>query len=125
MTVKVSWDNEDRTTIRYDFEGYWIWKDFYAAAETAFAMTRSVDYRVDSISYFRVGATLPPNALMHFRKAMVNAPKNRGVNVIVGGSMFIRTMVKVFSRLNRALGERLVLADTLEDAREVLTARRK
>jgi len=125
MSVKVSWDKNDKKTIRYDFEGRWMWDEFYAAAENAFALTRSVEHTVDSISFFRPGAYLPPNALMHFRRAMVNAPKNRGVTVIVGGSMFIKTMVTVFSKLNRQLGERLLLADTLEQARVMLAARQK
>jgi hypothetical protein len=125
MNVKVSWDNDDKTTIRYDFEPHWTWDEFYKVAEDAFALTRSVEHTVDSISHFKPGANLPPNALMHFRRAMVNAPKNRGVTVIVGGSMFIKMMVTVFSKLNRQLGERLLLADTLAQARVMLAARRK
>ena len=125
MSVTVSWDNDDRTTIRYEFERDWIWDEFYAASENAFALTRSVEHTVHSISYFKPGASLPPNALMHFRRAMVNAPRNRGVTVIVGGSLFITTMVRVFSKLNRSLGERLLLADTLEQARALLAARQK
>jgi hypothetical protein len=56
---------------------------------------------------------------------MANAPSNRGVSVIVGGSAFIKAMVGVFSRLNQSLGKRLLLADTLEQARAMLSARRK
>jgi hypothetical protein len=125
MSVNVSWDNDDKTIIRYDFDGQWTWNDFNAATVDAFAMTRSVDHRVDSISYFNKGAALPPNALFQFRRAMANAPKNRGKTVIVGGSAFIKTMVAVFSHLNRELGERLALADTLDEARANLTARRQ
>jgi hypothetical protein len=124
MSVRVSWDNDDKTTTRYDFEGAWTWDEFYAATGDAFALTRSVEHRVDSISYFAPGANLPPNALLHFRRAMVNAPENRGVTVIVGGSRFINTMVTVFSKLNRSLGERLILADNLDQARRLLASRR-
>jgi hypothetical protein len=56
---------------------------------------------------------------------MSDAPKNRGVTVIAGGSSFIKTMVTVFSKVNRQLGERLVVVDSLEEARKVLAERRK
>jgi hypothetical protein len=124
MNITVSWDNDDKTIIRYDFQGQWTWDEFHKTSKEAFAMTRSVEHRVDSISNFHKGAALPPNALFQFRQAMTNAPKNRGMTVIVGGNTFIKTMVRVFSNLNKQLGERLKIADTLDEARAMLTARR-
>jgi hypothetical protein len=125
MKVSVSWDNDDKTAIRYDFEQGWTWSDFSAATVDGFALTRSVQHTVDSISYFKPGVELPPNALFQFRKAMANAPKNRGVTVIVGGSLFIKTLVGAFSRIYPQLGQRLLLADSLEQARTLLSARRQ
>ena len=125
MGVNVLWDNDAHTAIRYDFEGQWTWSEFDAATKTAFELTRSVDHAVDSISNFRPGALIPSNALFQFRRAMVDAPKNRGITVIVGSSTFIKTLVSVFSRLNRSFGERLLLADTLDQARALLLARQR
>ncbi len=124
MGVNISWDNGEKTALRYDFKGRWTWEEFDAAALEAFAMTGSVTHTVDSISNFEIGATLPPNALFQFRRAMSKAPPNRGITVIVGGSLFIKTMVTTFSRLNKQLGERLQIADSLEQARALLAARR-
>ena len=124
MGVSVSWDNDDKTALRYDFKGRWTWQEFDAATVEAFAMTGSVPHIVDSISNFEIGAALPPNALFQFRRAMSKAPPNRGITVIVGGSLFIKTMVTTFSRLNKQLGERLLIADTLNQARTLLAARR-
>ncbi len=124
MSVSASWDNEDHTIIRYDFDMKWTWDEFNTAASDAFAMTRNADYIVDTISNFKPGAALPANALFQFRRAMANAPKNRGVNVIVGSSTFIKSMVATFSRFNKQLGEKLVVADTLEEARALIRQRR-
>lgn len=121
MNVTVSWDNPEKTIIRYDFEPTWTWPEFYQAVANAFAMTRSVGHTVDSISNFKPNAALPPNALFQFRRAMIGAPKNRGLTVIVGTSPYIRKMVGMFSQFNHSLGKRLVLADSLEDARSLLT----
>jgi hypothetical protein len=123
--ITVSWDNEAKNIIRYDFQGRWTWEDFYAASAQAFAMTRSVTHRVDAISNFHEGAVLPPNAMYHFRHAMISAPPNRGVNVIVGATTFVKTLIKIFSNLNKRLGQRLVLANSLDDARMLLAARRQ
>ncbi|MFN8373769.1 MAG: hypothetical protein U0694_12955 [Anaerolineae bacterium] len=121
MNVHVSWDDAEQTIIRYDFDGNWTWDEFHAAAHEAYAMTRSVEHRVHTISYFRPGAMIPPDALVQFRLAMSNAPANRGVTVIVGGSRFTRTLVEVFSKINRTLGERLKLAHSLEEARQIIS----
>jgi len=124
MTIKVSWDSDEKTIIRYDFEGKWTWAEFHTATEDAFALTRTVPHTVDSISNFMPGAALPGDALFQFRRAMSNAPSNRGITVIVGGSSFIKALVGVFGKLNQALGRRLMLADTLDQARAILAARR-
>jgi hypothetical protein len=125
MGITVVWDNDEQTIMRYDFEGQWVWSEFFAATAEAFTLTRSVTQTVDSISNFKPGAALPSDALFQFRRAMATAPKNRGVTVIVGGSTLIKTMVIVFGKVNRQLGERLFLADTLDQARMLISSRYK
>ena len=124
MGVIVQWDNDDKTVIRYDFTGYWDWAEFREQAQTAFAMTRTVGHQVDTISNFLPGTHIPKDAFIHFRRVMMDAPSNRGVNVIVGASQFIRALVTVFSRIYTQLGKRLILADSLEDARHILNKQR-
>jgi hypothetical protein len=122
MPITVRWDNEAKTVIRYDFEGYWDWDEFRTAANEAFAFTRSVQHRVDSISYFRAGSDLPSDALFQFNRIMKTAPENRGTTVIVGGSMFINNLVSIFSKIYKPLGQKLRLATTLNEARDLLSA---
>ena len=125
MGVTVQWDNDEKTVIRYDFTGYWDWAEFREKAQEAFAMTRSVPHKVDTISNFLPGTSIPRNAIFQFRRIMTEAPENRGVNCIVGISHFIRTLVTIFSRIYTQLGERLMVADSLEHARSILEERRK
>jgi hypothetical protein len=125
MNITVSWDNKQKTVIRYDFEGRWTWEEFYSASSQAFAMTCTVKHRVDTISNFKHGSVLPPNALIQFRQVMLNAPKNRGINVIVAHNSFVATLVKIFSNLNKRLGERLAVVDSLDEARMLLADRRQ
>jgi len=125
MGITVQWDNDEQTVIRYDFTNNWNWVEFQERVKEVFAMTASVDHTVDTISNFLPGANIPKDAFFQFRRAMVNAPKNRGITVIVGASLLIQTLVKVFSRIYTSLGERLILADSLEQARTALDERRK
>jgi hypothetical protein len=121
LSVRASWDNEEHTVVRYDFETHWTWDEFRTASVAAFAMTRTVEHTVDTISNFRPGQSLPPNALFQFRRAMADAPKNRGMNVIVSDSPFIRSMVTTFSRFNKQLGKKLKVVASLDEAREFLS----
>jgi hypothetical protein len=124
MGITVQWDNEEKTVIRYDFTGYWDWAEFREKAEEAFTLTRSVHYRVDTISNFLPGTFIPRDAIFQFRRIMTEAPENRGVNCIIGVSQFIRTLVNVFSRFYPQLGERLMVATSLAQARSFLEQRR-
>jgi hypothetical protein len=125
MGITVQWDNDEKTVIRYDFRGYWDWAEFREKAEEAFAMTRSVSYKVDTISNFTHGTSIPRDAMFQFQRIMTNAPTNRGVNCIIGISQFIRILVTVFSQIYTKLGERLIIADSLEHARLILKQRRQ
>lgn len=120
MSITVNWDNDDKTVIRYDFADQWDWADFRAATVEAFALTRSVSHRVDSISNFHPGANLPPDALFQFSRIMKVAPPNRGTTVIVGGTMFINNLVTIFSKIYKPLGKKLLIASTLDEARQKL-----
>src|SRR5215510_13590412 len=124
MGVQVSWDNPEKTVLLYELEGRWTWDEFHAAVADAFAMTASVPHTVDTISHFHRGTPLPANAMFHFRRVMLAAPPNRGINVIVGGSSLVRTMASLFSKAHRLLGRRLLVCATLEEARETLDMRR-
>ena len=124
MTITVQWDNDDKTVIRYDFTGYWNWAEFREKAQLAFVMTRSVAHQVDTISNFLPDTHIPKDAFIHFRRVMMDAPPNRGVNVIVGASQFIHVLVTIFSRIYTQLGKRLLLANSLEDARHILDKQR-
>ena len=116
MRIEVSWDNAEKTIIRYDYGEDWTWEDFHDANQKSNRMAASVTHIVDLIVDFTHGSPPPAGSLGRFRKAMEDAPKNRGIIVIVGGSFFINSLVAVFSRIYRALGRRLMTAGTVEEA---------
>ncbi len=125
MNIEVSWDNDEKTIIRFAYGNNWTWEDYRAASETSRQMMRSVDQTVDLIADYSNGSPPPLDALMKYRRAMATLPENSGLVVIVGGSYFINTLVSIFSGVYRSLGEALVIANSVEEARSIIAERRE
>jgi len=89
------------------------------------ALTQTVDHTVDIISNMQDVKRLPADALLTFRGAMMNIPRNRGTYAIVGVAPVVKAMVAVFSRAYKRLGRIMVVVDTVDEGRAVLTKRRQ
>ncbi|GEM_PF-264265 len=122
MGITVVWDNEEKTAIRYDFQGDWSWDDFRAAAMQSGAMTGEVDHPVDLIANMLNSAPLPEGAMFQFNRALRNAPQGRGMFVIVAADSWMKALTTVLDRAGG--GGRFSLAGTLEEAREMVARRR-
>jgi hypothetical protein len=125
MSIQVSWDTEEKKAIRLDFAGQWTLQDFRVAVKEEFALAKSVTHQVDIISNLQNGAALPSNAFLQFKNTMNVSPENIGMVAIVGTSVFVKTMVSVFSKVYTKLGDQLLTADSLEEARLRLAEKRQ
>ncbi len=106
MGIQVSWDNTEKTAVRFDYGQDWSWADFTAALQQSKGMIATVSQTVDLIANFTDGTLPPADALLRFSRALQDSPPNVGIVVIVGGGAFITVLVKTFNRMYRALGER-------------------
>ena len=122
MGITVVWDNEEKTAIRYDFQGEWSWEDFRAATMQSGAMTGEVDHPVDLIANMLESAPLPDGAMFQFNRALRNAPRGRGMFVIVAGDSWMKALSTVLDRAGG--GGRFALASTMSEAREKVARRR-
>ncbi len=59
MPVMAVWDNEERTILRYIFEGRWTVEEFDKASEPEMSMTPSPDESIYLIADMRDGHGLP------------------------------------------------------------------
>ena len=116
MNIQVSWDNEDQTIIRYDYRPGWTWEDFYEADKISGEMIAGAVETVHLIAHFADGAFPPMGALGRFKTAQESLPAETVV-VVVGGGMFVNTLVSTFSRIYRAISKNLMVAGSLEEAR--------
>ena len=120
MTIQISWDNPQKTATLWTFEGRWSWADFHKAQQQHKALLQGRVEQIDVIADLRNSPTLPANAFSGYRNARVNTGAHLGIIVLVGTNMFIRTMVKAFTRLNPTLGQEFFFADSMEEARQIL-----
>ena len=126
MKVNVSWDNDKKNVIRFEYEPMWTWEDFRWASDISDEMMESVDHIVELIIYFRDGVTLPPSAVKNFKEALERAPKNSGMVVVVGGNMLTDMVLANVTKVFKSLSNRLIVANSLEEARvRIIEAQRK
>ena len=123
MAISVQWDNLEQTIVRWDFVGEWDWAMYLDAQRQSNMLIQSVEHHVDVIGDVSRSPLLPKNALGNYNSFQRNTLDNHGLIVLVGTSSFVRNMVTMFTKLYKVSGQGFAFADTLEEARAMLTKR--
>ena len=93
--IQLDWDNTQRTIIRYTFVDPWTWEDYYATNVKRDAMFNSTDQIIDIILDFSMGRHIPPQAMLHFRKAASWDSPQRGVVIVIGVSVLLQALANI------------------------------
>ena len=122
--IHVSFDNPDKTALRWDFAYHWTWDDFYASLQTGLGMRATVKEIpcVPIILNFKDSGPIPMGVLPHARAAL-EMMDPRDYLIVANGSGFTRSLVEVVRTLNPTAREKMMLVDTLEDARLMIVER--
>jgi hypothetical protein len=120
MPITVIWDTEKHTAVRYEFRGKWTWGEYFDAIKQGYELSKDIPHMVNLILDFTGGSALPNNAMSVFGSSMKTPPRDFDYAVVVTNSSFITTLVSIFHRVNRQTGKKLVLASTIEEARQFL-----
>ena len=121
MGITVTWDNPQRTVLRWEFKGWWSWYDFSVAQKQSNEMMVSVAHTVHAIGDMTSSRFIPPNAMIEFGRAANDVPANKGVIVLVNCSFLLETMVQTFMRINQGQGIFIMTARSIVDARDMLS----
>ena len=123
MPIKVSWDNECKTIVRYCFVGDWTWDEFFDAKQEAMCLIDGVPNKVGVIMDALNIPLLPGNWLIHIRKALRTKHPRTEAIVVIAQKPVIRTMIRSM-RGKALMGVVPVeLADDLDEARCIIAAR--
>jgi hypothetical protein len=118
MTIHVSWDDADRSTLRYDFAHDWTWQGFTDALRTATTMTAQSGHKINVILNFGSTRTQLEGLLLHIR-GLAQMDSLEQI-VVVSNSPVVVSAFAVLAGVNRQIHERLVMATSLEEARVAL-----
>ncbi len=124
MSIKVIWDNEEKTILRYAFEGAWKWTDFQVATKDAAALLDAVDHPVGVIIDLQSSNTVPDQPLANIKHAFANPRHhNVGLTVVVGANAFFSALASSAQRIYRSVSGNYDyrLVKTLDEARRILT----
>ncbi len=121
MGVNINWDDTlTYTSIRYDFNGLWVWKQLAQANKEAFAMMREVPHEVNLIFDMTASLDFPIGALDAIRQMLVLSPPNLGIIVVTNADEVAEYTFTMLSNFDEHLSTKLVIAHTIDLARGVL-----
>src|SRR5690349_17107173 len=99
MPVQFEWNEPQKRTIRYTFQGKWTWDEVYEAFKTSWEEAAELNHVVDSISDMSNAMFVPPSAMTHIRALGQKRPQNTGVMVIVGANNYVRMVMQSFQQI--------------------------
>ncbi|MFN8375086.1 MAG: hypothetical protein U0694_19695 [Anaerolineae bacterium] len=116
MSVRVLWDNEQKTIVRYVVEGKWTWEEMYPAYNQAIEMEKAQPHRVHVILDMRKAIGVPANVMMHMKNISDKQPANIGLSVFVTNSSFIHSLYQIGIKFYNKIEYYFRVAETLETA---------
>jgi hypothetical protein len=125
MGITAVWDNDEKTIIRYIYDGSWTWDDFYTAFGQAYKMIDTVNHRVDIIVDVRMSSLLPQNALSRGRQLSTSTHTNQGRTIVVGANALMRSVSNIFNKVYTKAADDLKISfvRTMEEAHDQLLHR--
>lgn len=125
MSIQAGWDDANKTTFLWVFEGSWTWLDYNATLDHCNKLAQEVNYPIDVIVDFRASSMFPSHILSNLRGSKATQPEKLGKVVVVGGNLFVRNLLEAVNKLLRFLANRISFADSTEEARKILTRQRE
>src|SRR5262245_55800077 len=124
MAIRVEWDNDEKTVIRYVIESPWTWEEMRIAADTSNVMLDEVGRKVHFIYDMQKSTRVPEGALTHLSRFIGKEHRLTGQAVVVGASkagamQLARGILGMAQKLYKA-DWGFQFADSLEEARNRL-----
>jgi|FLYN01.1.fsa_nt_gi hypothetical protein len=120
MGIKITWDNDEKTILRYSFDTHWTWDDFYTAKAEAYNQIDTVQHKVGVIFDAPEKITLPANMITHSKSAVSKTHPNTCIVAVVVRNLYLRTMLSMVMKLSKKAAETLRLVSSLDEARALV-----
>lgn len=118
--IQVSWDDEAKTIIRYDFDYGWTWAELNAANDTLETMLKEVSREVCTIAVQNYHQHyMPSNPLSKISAMLPRRSQQISLTVIVSRSSLVSSILGLIVKLYPSAAH-LRFANTLDEARTMI-----
>ena len=116
MTIEVQWENAERTVVLLEFKGALTWKDYDEGVDKTYALMRTVEHKVDVISYMHPTVRLPKgDAISHIKRAFMVRPPNMRKGLLIGSDLFGEAVVRALIKV-KGMQETYIAVENVEAA---------
>ena len=120
MTIEVQWENAERTVVLLEFKGTLTWKDYDEGVDKTYALMRTVEHKVDVISYMHPTVRLPKgDAISHIKRAFMVRPPNMRKGLLIGSDLFGEAVVRALIKV-KGMQETYIAVENVEAAHTMI-----
>jgi hypothetical protein len=115
MSFNLTWENAAQTVLRFESDGTWTWEEYDKAFDQTCELVNSVDHKVN-VLFIQSKFTPNGSPIPHVQRTTKLIPHNVSKLVMVGGSLFLRSLYEVMVKVNPRLAQQIIFANTLDEA---------
>ncbi len=123
MHYTICWDNDERTILHGHLEPGWDWNTFFDVIADCYMMIRTVRHTVDIVITGLDDAQPSGSILQHLHSIRGNKPYNVGKLVLVRPGKIMQAIHDFYNLISQTQLP-MLLADTLDEARDILAKAR-
>lgn len=133
--ITIDWGSADKTVLLYTFEERWTIQDLIEALDAGVQVAEKYQHDMDVlVDLTRSGYPdlMGSNVFSAFGKAverseahMDKSTQELGLVVVVSQDLIVRSTLSTLLGMYRKIGEKLALANSLEEARRIIAQRRQ
>ncbi len=121
MGVRIEWDNEEKTIMRFITEPPWDMSDIYSATDAMKA--EGITYPIGVILDATMLHSLPAGIIQSTGPMIKGMQPETAIIVVVSSQRFLKAMYDIFTRLYNAYAGTFQFALTLDEARALIAER--
>lgn len=116
MPVRIEWDNDEKTVIRYVFSGAWTWDEYLPCLEKGRQWMAETANTVCILNDMQQVTKFPPNFISKAHNVIGSRPPNTGLAVFVTRSSIFSVLYKILSQLMPTIPTEYILVQSEAEA---------
>jgi hypothetical protein len=119
MPIEVFWGDPQQVILHARFGETWTLEEFQAAVEEMYELISAMPHTVHIVNDFSLNRSLPTRLLSVGQHVENHKAINTGISVMVGASVFVKSILQVAKRLY-LLDTEIYMANSVEEAHRII-----